>query len=561
MTDPPIATTSPGRGAVRLVLVPAAAYLAALYLFTFPMLHHFGDRFFCDGGDGLQNVWNIWWFDQAVGRGLSPWHTDMLVAPHGATLVGQTLNPFNGLCGLVLLRVMPLMQAHNSLVVFAFVAGGWTAFLLARHLTGHDGAGLVAGGLFTFSSYHFTHAMGHLQLVSLQWLPLFALCWLRLLERPSHRRALAAAAALLAVELCDYYYLLYCVVWGALAFGYRAWCDGSCFLCERRLATLATFAAAAAALCGPLPLAVVRTAAADPFTGHHDSLVYSMDLLAMLVPGGRWNFRDWTEPLWSRFAGGPNETSLYLGSAVLLLAAATVVRRRQVRASWTGLWILTAAVFFVLALGPRLQILGARPGNVGLPYGWLEEAIPFLKLSGAPVRMSVMVSLAAAMLCAAGWRHFRLDRGRRLPLGLALLAVTAFDVMPLPPNHYNCAPQAPAYVEFLRTTPAAGTVIDRTVSPTVQLYHQTLHRRPYADGYISRSPASVKRVLDGVSDRLAAGDLHGLHAEHGVVHLVLDDTPTPAEADFPVVFRADGRRVLDLSRPHLAADPSRPLRR
>ena len=55
----------------------------------------------------------------------------------------------------------------------------------------------IAGAIFTFSSYHFAHSIGHMQLITMQWIPLFLLAWLRLLDEPTRRRGFLAALALL----------------------------------------------------------------------------------------------------------------------------------------------------------------------------------------------------------------------------------------------------------------------------------------------------------------------------------------------------------------------------
>jgi len=202
---------------VELWLVPLALYALLFAAFTFPLLGDFSTHFFTNDADGLSNVWNLWWVDTALTRlGTSPFFTKYLHPPHGTTLLGHTLNPFNGLVAAGLEPWLGLVRAHNVIVVFAFVFGAWTAFRLALHVTGRTAASLIAGFAFGFSSYHFAHTEGHLNLVSLEWIPLFLLAWLRLLERPSAARAIGAALALLLVLLCDYYYFLYCVLAGAL---------------------------------------------------------------------------------------------------------------------------------------------------------------------------------------------------------------------------------------------------------------------------------------------------------------------------------------------------------
>ena len=103
----------------------ALFFLAGFVLLTWPAITRFHTHFFADEGDGLQNVWNIWWIERAtLVLHQNPWHTTYLRYPYGTSLVGHTLNPFNGFVALALSPFMTLVAAHNTLVTFSFVAGG-----------------------------------------------------------------------------------------------------------------------------------------------------------------------------------------------------------------------------------------------------------------------------------------------------------------------------------------------------------------------------------------------------------------------------------------------------
>ncbi|HET8627490.1 MAG TPA: hypothetical protein VFL91_08725, partial [Thermomicrobiales bacterium] len=311
-------------GLLPTFLLPVLVYFAGFCLLTYPLIRAFPRAFFADAGDGLQNVWNIWWVDLALTRlHASPWWTPLLHYPGGVSLVGQTLNPFDGFVGVALLPWLSLVETYNAIVVFSFVMGGVTAFWLARALGGAHWSSLVGGALFTFANYHFAHAQGHLQLVALEWLPLFLLCWRRLLVAPGAWRALAAAGALLLVQLCDYYYFFYCVLAGALLLAWHWWHTGRGrrYLDRARLAALGVFAVAAAALTGPLPVALLLLDRRDPLGGEHPAATFSLDLLAPIIPGGHWRFAPLTADYWSRLPGNIHESSVAVGVSVLLLLA------------------------------------------------------------------------------------------------------------------------------------------------------------------------------------------------------------------------------------------------
>ena len=64
-------------------------------------------------------MWNLWWVDKAVLElHTLPWWTNYLHYPAGTTLVGHTLNPFNGLLAIVMLPFLSLVQTYNAIVIF-----------------------------------------------------------------------------------------------------------------------------------------------------------------------------------------------------------------------------------------------------------------------------------------------------------------------------------------------------------------------------------------------------------------------------------------------------------
>ena len=462
--------------------------------------------------------------------GASPWYTTLLFYPEGTTLLGQTLNPFNGFAAIPLLRVLSLVEVHNLVVLFGFVGTGVTGFWLARHLTGSYWGALAAGWAVTFSPFHMAHADGHLQLVSMEWVPLFMLLWWRLISAPTVRRGVAAGVVLFLVLLCDYYYFTYCVLAGGmvlvwrLAAERRRWAD---YGWARLPLSMAAFAIVAAALCLPLPLAVAAAHQRDPLVGAHDPEIFSADLLAPFIPGGRWGFSILTEPFWSRLIGNLDESSVYLGWSVLLVSFYGLIHRQRERRregpgrAGTGVWWFILAAFYLFSLGPVPHLWG-RPIRVPFtPYRLLEEVLPPLKLSGVPARMMAMATLAAAVLFAYGFRALAAGNGRRrkvlVGLVLALLLVEYLpDTFPLTPAG------VPLHVQALRRLPERGAVVDLQAGLGWSLYYQTVHEKPLAFGYISRTPASLEVRRRSILLAAQRGNYADICRRPGVGYLVVE---------------------------------------
>jgi hypothetical protein len=484
-----------------------AFYLGWFVLFTWPALRYGRTDLLTDAGDGLQNVWNLWWMRKAlVELHTSPWYTRYLYFPEGVTLIGHTLNPFNGLMAIPFLGLFSLTVAHNALIVFSFVVAGLTAYGLCRYVSGSHWGSLWGGFVFTFSSFHFAHAQGHMQLVALEWIPLFLLCWLRWLEAPTAARAAAAAGALVLVFLCDLYYTLFSTLAAAIISSW--WLAGERGRGGRPWRDYTRSGLALAGLAG-VPIGAFAVALLyrhhhDPLLGVHDPSGINMDLLAPLIYGGHWRFAELTAPYWRRISGNIHESSLHLGwSVIAALVCCAVWRKRVARPSVVGLWFLLGGVFALLALGPVLRIWGRAITWIPMPYDLLASAIPPLRLAGAVARFFVITYLAAGVLVALVYPALRAGplRGRWRPALAAAFVALEYWPAPLPRTHSAL----PAYVEAIAAAPGAGGVIDLVNTPSIVLYHQTRHEKPIAFGYIARFPASA--LLRAVPTTTAAKEL------------------------------------------------------
>ena len=534
---------------LELVVIPSLVYLVCLYLLTFPQLHQFSTHYFTDEGDGLGNIWNLWWTNKAITElHQSPWHTTFLYYPYGTSLLPHTLNPFNGIMAIVLLRLMTLLQAHNFIVGFTFVVSGLTAFWLAREFTKSFVACLIGGFIFTFSEYHFSQAQGHLNLLSMEWIPLFVLCWYRLITRPRVVTAICSAGVLFLVLLCDYYYFLYCVLAGLLIFIWQ-WIrsrDRLFFLRSNYPRSLSSFVLLTLITSGPLVFSLLRLLMHDAPSGAHDPASFSLDLLGLLIPGHQWRFAGLTSFYWSGL-NDQVEKSVHIGFAVLAVVVYVWIRRKVVHEAMS-LWFLVFIVFAVIALGPVFHIADREILLPVTPYTVLAKLIPGMALGGMPVRMVVMAILAASVLAAIGFADLlHRARGSRTYMAVVaiVLVVLLFEYLPGPlPARENPLPD---FVRELKKLPD-GAIYDLRSSKFHALYYQTVHERPMAFGYISRISASVDAKTKELERVFAAGEYDQLYREYGFRYLILPrDMKLVDDALGKPVYQDNDAQIYDLS--------------
>jgi hypothetical protein len=532
---------------LNLVLVPSLFYFAAFAVLTWPALQLFSSHILGDQGDALQNYWNIWWVDKAITQlHSSPWHTSYLHYPYGTTLLGQTLNPFNGFMGVVLLRFLSLTQTYNVVVTFSYVIAGLTTFWLVYHLTGSYLASIAGGYVYSFSNYHVVHTQGHLQLVSLEWIPLFILFFWMLITRPSVGAAVGAAVSLLLVLLCDYYYCFYCVMAGALLLGWR-------ILESKRLSRTAirngllpaaVFIVLAAVLTGPLVVALLVSNHNDPFLGSHDPNSYSLDLLAPFTPDHWWRFVSWMPSTWVDQANIEQVT--YIGLAMTATLVYAMVKRRNIPQAHVGAWVVVALIFFLLSLGPALHVAGQTKAlPTPLPYTLLGDIFPPLSMGGVPSRMIVMTTLSLAVIFGAGLSVLLRSRRGRWIAAPILLALVCIEYLPgnLPESRMT----TPGYIQALLSLHDHAPIVNMVDGPgmsSLGLYYQTLIDRPMAFGYISRTPTSVDRKDSLLDARIVETRTDILYRKYGFRYLVV-----PVTASFPferTVYQDANARIYQL---------------
>lgn len=530
---------------MRYGLLPLLIYFIFFCFFTWPWISNFNHYFFTDSGDGLQNVWNIWWVNKSVAElHQLPWHTQFLHYPFGVTLVGQTLNPFNGFVAIGLLQIFSLTQTFNFLVIFSFLFGGLTAFWLCYYLTKSYWSSVIGGAVFTFSSYHFAHAIGHMQLVSLEFVPLFILLWWKLIKRPSYKLAIGTSFTLLLVLFCDYYYFLYSLMLASFIFGYLLWRKEIPSLKLRsNWLPMLVFVIVTLIIVMPLPIALLLQNNRDMLTGSHPARVFSTDIATPVITGGFWYFHSLTDGYWRHVKGYISETTIYLGISVISVLAIAVWKRTKIHRD-VVFWLATGVFFGVMSFGPRLMVAGRSLEKVPMPYVIMERIVPGMKLSGMPVRMMFVVTLASAIIVAMVLSKVNLNKRSGQLLIVAFCTLFILEMwptkLPLTPN------TQPRYVSVLAGLPSTGGVLDNAAtSEPLQLYHQTGFEKPMVFGYVSRTPKSLEKKEFPLF-AYTVQNKYELMCHEFKLRYITTPKYRPLKTTFPIVYKDDEAIVYDL---------------
>jgi len=479
-------------------------FLVLTLLYTWPGItrfdtHAIGDRF-----DTFQNVWNIWWIKTALcDFHQNPYHTDYLFHPNGFNLVFQTLNPFNGLIALPLWPFFDLITIFNIVLVLSFVLSGYFMYLLAFHLTRHRPAAVLAGLIFTFCPYHTAHAMAHLQLVSMQFMPLYILFLIKSFETGRIRHRYLAALFLVLTALCSWYYLFFLLML-TLFYAVKRWLARDNSL-TTIIKTIGPVLITAYLALSPIFAGMIHAYITHDFTGAHPPEGLSADLAGFFIPARVQTIGRFFTSVTDSFGTLHEEYGNYLGYTVILLAALGFWKTR-LKNRLASFLAVSAGIFFILSLGWNLHFMGKSYNSITLPYQWLYDICFFFRFTGVPQRFTVMVIICLSLLAAFGlkWLAGRY-RSRLMISAVMIILLVEYLTVPFILTRYPGS----ALYDRMAADSRDYAVIHIPNGPSA-LYYQTLHGKRLMGGYVTRP---TLEVIDFLHDTPIVNNIFYLNLE------------------------------------------------
>jgi hypothetical protein len=389
--------------------------------FCFGRFVDFRTNYIGEGSDPFAYIWFLNWWPWAISHGLNPMISHYVWYPEGFNMTWAGSMPVGALAISPVTAWLGPVVSYNALMLLSPALSGWTAFMLARYLTRDPVAAFFAGYLYGFSSYEIGHMLGHLNLVLVFVIPLFALIVVKRFRGDlSLFQFVAALAFTLLMQLgLSTEYLATACLFGAIAWGIFFLCaepgDRKRFWnlgLEIALAALVTLILA-------LPFGLYLSSGLSGVPGQfHTSGEYSADLLNFLVPtplnliGGGIS-----RAVAQRFTGNFSEQGAYLGFPILLIL---ILQLREIpKVPYLMPLLFTFVAFLILSLGPVLQFAGFA-SHLLLPW----KAALYLPLihQALPTRFTMYTALIAALIVADWLSHATSGRNRIGRYALALLA-------------------------------------------------------------------------------------------------------------------------------------------
>jgi len=450
-----------------------------------------------DGGDTYQGLWNIWWVKHSVLSLKNPYETNYIFYPIGTNLFVHSLSPLAGFFSIPFQLTLGLVFSYNLLVIMSFVLAGYGAYRLAHYITADKKASFFSGLVFGFCTYHFARAFGHLNLVSIQWIPFYVLFFLKMRKETSLKNVfLAVFFLVLSTFWADLHYFVFLGLFTLFLLVYDILFNTQqvrkYFL---RLSIMAVvFFGLMALIISPLLYGMLTGKYAYALPLPNQQVILSADLLGFFIPNGlNIFFGKYTQGIISHFSDPWLESMVYIGYTVLTLTIFASVKLWKVAKSW----LLGAFVFVILSLGPILHIFGfssftSLQLTVPLPGSLLFTILPIPR---APSRFILMAILCLAVLSAITLKHVNnwfitLKHGKALSLlFLALLSGTFLAEVNILPFPIVEDTSVPAFYTDLTKMNGTFSVLDLPQSyyPNNRyMYYGTVSEKPLVIGSISR---------------------------------------------------------------------------
>ena len=485
-------------------------------IFTFPVILDFtSEAAGLECYDKCHMMWRFWWTNFSFENGLDFQHSNYIFYPDGAG-IGGNVAYFTTYIGSLLVQFLNYTTAWNVIWFSGLVFGGYGCYLLANNFNRNYLSSIIAGIIFTFTTYHMAHSMTHIGLSMVVWIPILALFLFKLLEKQSKLYAIVGGIIFFLVSLTHLYYSVFVIMFSIVFFAIYIFrqkkVSNKTFITNFSiLLTIGLISTSILFFTNPtfshgdeewVFEAVVAETTAEYARSAQEHFLFSTSLENLIVPTPDHTtqmFSDYLlfDSFYSFFGKSIQylqiEQYAFLGYSVIFLSALAVIKYRQ---NHIWFWLLICGIFIVMSFGPELKILH-EPTGIVMPDKLFYDAIPGWDELRAPARFIVMANLSLAMLASFAVYGLIKNKFSSFKQQLMLASIIGFvilfefsmipyptDVEPIPDIYEEIKNDESKFA--ILPAPIGGTGDYMLMSDPRILYHQIYHEKPIYGGHESR---------------------------------------------------------------------------
>ncbi len=533
-------------------IIVCYALLTCLLLWPLP-LHLSTALLDAESGDPLMQIWVVQWNIQKLSTALSHYFDANIFYPYTNTFAYHDHMFGLGLLGwpVHLIAHNPILT-YNVLLMLSFLLSAYAMYWLAKSVCHSEYAAWIAGLLFGFLPYRFAH-LDHLNLLSIQWLPVCLLFFTRVLfsragtlgRERIFRNLLSLAGfwlCFLLQALTSFNYLFMLVfaigLYGLVVLLLQRVLYRRILVSARMVAFFVLGGCLVGLLLMPFVLPYLR---ANREMGFERTLDEARTLSAhprnyLAAPANNALYGRMTSRFHADTSPFPREQVLFPGIIMVLLACIGLVgqsrkftrscRHQQLSYMILGsgntlknftiikiAFLILGVVAVILSFGPSLDIFGK---HLTLPYAWLYQFVPGFKSMRVPARFGLPAAFALSMLAAIGvtyihtfWMCRRGTRhsARYVVATLLLGAAIVVEIFSLPKSvttYPGTIATIPPVYQWLAAQPAGTRIIELPVqSPKDDFeytYYSTFHWKRIVNGRSAFIPDGITQVFGVMRD-------------------------------------------------------------
>ena len=481
-------------------------FLILTSIMTFPLVLDFnfglpGVNSSCH--DKCHMMWRIWWSDHSFENNLDFKNTDYVFYPDGTSLGGNLALFTTGLGVIIFKFTNNLITTYNTIILIGFTFGGYSMYLLSNHFRRNFYSSIVAGIVFTFSSFHFVHSGHHLGLSMIGWIPLYLLILFKIQKEQSLSYSILGGIFLFLISLTHLYYFIIVILFSLIFVGV--------FLVKKKeignkifiKQILIIMIIGIALTIGTFYSVFFSNDESDkiPLWQHE---MFSVSLENLIMPSPKHTHQLLTDYAIMYgihdLAGNPNvpgvrsiEQVVYLGYAAIILATIALINFRK---QYAWFWASIGGLFLLISLGPELRIFNNLTGII-LPERFFYEVIPGWDAIRAPARFIVITNISLAIL--SSYTIFNLMEKKlfsnkiKYIILFVIIAILLFDYSHLPFNTNEIT--IPEIYDEIKSDKSNFSILDlplgghgerNLLSSPAFMFYQTIHEKPIIGGYESR---------------------------------------------------------------------------
>ena len=474
-------------------------------IITFPVILDFATMaagFGCY--DPCHMMWRFWWTNFSFENNLNYYHSDYIFYPEG-TDIGGNLAYFTTFIGSLLVQFLDYHIAWNVIWFSGLIFGGYGCYLLVNNFNKNYLSSIIAGIVFTFTTYHMAHSLAHIGLSMIVWIPIFVLFLFKLLEKQSKYYPIIGGVIFFLISLTHLHYFVIASMFSIIFF--------IIYIFKQKTVSNKTFTINFSILfligvTSTLILFFATPVSDDnfPIRPLSEHINFSNNLEALILPVPYHTTQilsndEMSKSFYSFFdqpvIDNPHlESHTFLGYSVIFLSALAIIRYRQNHALF---WLLICGIFVVISFGPELKIFGQSTG-IEMPVKIFYDTIPEWDEVRSPARFIVMANLALAVLVSYSVYGLIKNKFSSFKQQLMLVGIIGFVILfefsmiPYPsftepiPSVYDEIKNDDS--EFVVLAAPIGTSMpDDThygMSHPEIMYHQIYHEKPIYAGFESR---------------------------------------------------------------------------